>query len=106
MVTRLTRHIIPMYDKTYGDRAVKLEKWPISSFGLSVTMISARENVTNDSPSEYVRPAPDPEHDDERHGEGGTGGNLQMHGQNFSCDDADDGLGLVMIMVIMMREKN
>ena len=33
--------------KTYGDRAVKLEKWPISSFGPSVnpsiTMISARD---------------------------------------------------------------
>ena len=33
--------------KTYGDRAVKLEKWPISSFGMSinqsVTMISARD---------------------------------------------------------------
>ena len=33
--------------KTYGDRAVKHEKWPISSFGksvrLSVTMISARD---------------------------------------------------------------
>ena len=33
--------------KTYGDRAVKLEKWPISSFGpsvnQSVTIISARD---------------------------------------------------------------
>ena len=33
--------------KTYGNRAVKLEKWPISSFGpsvnQSVTIISARD---------------------------------------------------------------
>ena len=33
--------------KTYGDRAVKLEKWPISSFGMSisqsVTVVSARD---------------------------------------------------------------
>ena len=27
----------------FGFRAVKLEKWPISSFGMSITMISARD---------------------------------------------------------------
>ena len=34
-----------------------------------------------------MRPAPDPEHNDERDGERGTGGNLQMHGEIFHGDD-------------------
>ena len=45
--------------KTYGDRAVKLEKWPISSFGMSVhqsvspsvTIISARDASASENNS-------------------------------------------------------
>ena len=48
--------------KTYGDRAVKLEKWPISSFGPSVsqsvrpsvTMISARDASASKNTLYYI----------------------------------------------------
>ena len=45
--------------KTYGDRAVKLEKWPISSFGPSVnpsiTMISARDASASENAKQFIQ---------------------------------------------------
>ena len=45
--------------KPDGDRAVKHEKWPISSFGNSlsqtVTMISARDAGASDNPVQIIK---------------------------------------------------
>ena len=46
-------------------------------------------NNDHQTPSEHLRPAPDPEHNDECHSKRGTRGHLQMHGEISHCQDDD-----------------
>ena len=54
-------------------------------------------------PSEHLRPAPDPEHNDECHSKRGTRGHLQMHGEIFHCHDDDQDDDDMMMMMMMMN---